>query len=255
MAKKFGDWIVEEVLGKTTRCRCVCGTVKTVRNDTLRAGTSTNCGCVAHKGKGQGIRVPLPGKVGHWKVLRTEIVDGKRKALCRCVCGVEKHVDTYTLRKGTSTSCGCKRLTPERATAQATRHGHGKGTPTYTSWVNMVRRCTDPKDVGYEKYGGAGITVCKRWLTFENFLADMGERPDGMTLDRKNGSKGYSKGNCRWATPVEQAANRTSSLLTTKGRTQTLKAWAAELDVPVARLQRRLALGWSPFKVIHQPFQ
>jgi hypothetical protein len=87
------------------------------------------------------------------------------------------------------------------------RHGYC-GTPTYRIWQGMIRRCEKPYDAGYKYYGGRGITVCKRWHAFKNFLKDMGERPPGQSLERKNNDKGYMPSNCRWATPAEQAANR-----------------------------------------------
>lgn len=94
-------------------------------------------------------------------------------------------------------------------------HGHAhryKGrwacSPTYYSWRAMKQRCLNPRNHNYPGYGGRGITVCKRWLKFENFLADMGERPAGMTLDRRNNDKGYCKRNCRWESRKVQSNNQ-----------------------------------------------
>src|SRR5437868_4757100 len=88
-----------------------------------------------------------------------------------------------------------------------TTHGHSR-TRMYKAWTGMVQRCINPAAAGFDEYGGAGIVVCDRWLKFANFLADMGERPEGMSLDRIDGAKGYEPSNCRWATVAEQLENR-----------------------------------------------
>lgn len=94
------------------------------------------------------------------------------------------------------------------------RHGHARVTkgkkvsPTYMSWSAMKGRCLQPNNTRYADYGGRGITVCERWLVFDNFLADMGPRPRGTTIHRLDGTKGYEPGNCTWATDQEQCANR-----------------------------------------------
>lgn len=137
---------------------------------------------------------------------------GNAQWLCHCDCGTEIVVRACNLKSGHTQSCGCLHSEHSREQSLKNRtHGHGgrdkKRSITYNSWYNMKARCSNPKATGYENYGGRGITVCKRWLEFENFLADMGERPDGLTLDRKNNEGNYEPSNCRWATRIEQNNN------------------------------------------------
>jgi hypothetical protein len=129
--------------------------------------------------------------------------------LARCDCGSERIVFAATLRSGVSKSCGCFRR--EQAIKQNTRHGHtsgGRRSLAYARWQGMLRRCFNPNVRQYCWYGGRGITVCERWLKFENFYADMSDPPPGLSLDRINVNGDYEPGNCRWATPTEQVRNR-----------------------------------------------
>ncbi len=140
--------------------------------------------------------VKLKPKQMHWR--------------CRCDCGGETVVLGHKLRWGRTQSCGC--LASDILIARSTIHGHtprGNHHPLYASWFSMIQRCYNPKNKSYYRYGGRGIGVCERWRgSFADFLADMGERPPGLSLDRINNELGYSAENCRWSTPKEQANNR-----------------------------------------------
>jgi hypothetical protein len=116
--------------------------------------------------------------------------------------------------------------------------------PIYNVWYLMLHRCLNPKDKRWEQYGGRGIKVCERWLVFQNFLADMGERPVGMTLDRKDNDGDYTPDNCRWATRAEQNSNRTNTrLVTLNGETKTVAQWASVFGLKYHTMYKRLCLA------------
>lgn len=126
--------------------------------------------------------------------------------LCECGCGNPAPISNATRR-------GYKNGEPQRyihGHRKGTTHGQS-GTPTYRVWAGMMSRCRDRGNTSYERYGGRGIAVCARWQGrdgFRNFLADMGSRPPGKTLDRIDNDGNYEPGNCRWSTPAEQRANQ-----------------------------------------------
>lgn len=154
----------------------------------------------------------------NWTVLAkaNPISNGKvtqSAILCRCNCGTEKIVSVSNVKRGRSKSCGCLRGVnlkgADHSGANNASYRHGMaGTPTYTSWYAMRSRCNSVTDERYPDYGGRGIKVSDRWNSFSNFLEDMGLRPEGTTLDRIDVDGNYEPGNCRWATPLEQAQNK-----------------------------------------------
>lgn len=133
---------------------------------------------------------------------------------------------------------------------------HGlTGTRIYRIWDGIKRRCLNPKMTGYNQYGGAGITVCDRWLVFANFLDDMGDTPsDQHSIDRIDGTKGYFKDNCRWATRLEQGANlKNNALLTLNGQTFHQMEWVRRTGINLSTLRNRLRKGWSVENALTTP--
>ena len=203
--KRFGRWVVLALHPERSRlglarwaCRCDCGSERIVLGSNLRSGASTGCYC--------GGFIDLTGRqFGRWHVIASlpERQRSRGRAfilwLCRCDCGSERIVRGSNLQSGCSKSCGCLNAK------------HGQSRPrsrAYQCWGNMKSRCFNPRCISYPWYGDRGITVCERWLIFENFYADMGDPPPGMSLDRINNDGNYEPGNCRWATVAEQTANR-----------------------------------------------
>ena len=149
-------------------------------------------------------------RFGMLTVIKRDVsgISGRTRWLCLCDCGGGRSFDSRSLLRG-SESCGC--LTGAKISKSMTKHGmsHSK---VHSTWLHMRRRCSNPNNHAYERYGGRGITVCERWInSFENFFEDMGLPPKGLTIDRINNNDGYYPENCKWSTYKEQASNRRPS--------------------------------------------
>jgi hypothetical protein len=196
------------------------------------------------------VRQDLTGRrFGRWTVLRQAGDAPKPRNnpwLCRCRCGTERPVQDGNLLSGKSRSCGCT----------SRKHGMRKR-PEYYIWQGLRRRCLTRSAKDYYRYGGKGIVVCKRWNSFVAFLDDMGPRPSpGYTIDRKDGSKGYSPGNCRWATAKEQNRNKPNNhLLTFRGETHCIAEWAEILGWLPSAIALRLRRGWSVNDTLSTPIK
>ncbi len=156
---------------------------------------------------------------------------------CICDCGKKTIAVTTILKRGKKRSCGC--LTLEAVT----KHGESF-TPTNNIYRNMLQRCYNLNATNYPRYGGRGVTVCDRWReSYSNFREDMGERPEGLSLERKDNDKGYSPDNCRWATAKEQARNtRRTRFITFRGETRALTEWAERLNLNDKKLRYQLSV-------------
>lgn len=163
-------------------------------------------------------RVDLTGQKYARLTVLEMIYGGPRSlARCKCDCGKEADIPAHAVKSGNTKSCGC--LSAEKSAENGRKYAHVSaavnrthgmsGTPTYLSYYSAKHRCVRPKDSHYHLYGGRGIRMCDRWLeSFANFLADMGECPPGLTIERLDNEKGYEPGNCVWATHEQQAQNR-----------------------------------------------
>lgn len=171
--------------------------------------------------------------------------------LCRCDCGRLSICRGKNLLAGVTRSCGC--LQKQRTKAAVTKHGRSTD-PVYKRWTAMVQRCTNPNNDSFHKYGARGIRVCERWMNFDLFVQDMGEPPPGMTLERKNNDGNYEPGNCKWATPREQAYNTRkfygALALTRAGETKSVREWSESLGMKLGTLYWRLERGWPVERVL-----
>lgn len=217
---KFGRWTV---IGKSsdfcsTRpvwdCVCECGTKRNVLRNHLRSGHSKSCGCLKSEVTSCTNSAQLtPGmKFNRLTVIQrhgSQKTHDKRASsavwLCKCECGNFTTSTSYKLTSGYKKSCGCAFIDA------VTTHGKSSAR-IYNIWQHMITRCSekcDPASINH--YYGKGIRVCDRWKNFENFLADMGEPKDGMSIDRIDPNGNYEPSNCRWATNKQQSKNKTTN--------------------------------------------
>lgn len=183
----------------------------------------------------------------------------RRRVIAQCECGVIRDFDLAEIRSGGSKSCGC--FARILGTSAALRHGFSRSkneheARTYSSWLNMKARCSNPSHERWENYGGRGIEVCDRWkFSFENFLADMGICPTGMSIERKKVDQGYAPENCHWADDFEQMNNTTRNrVLEFDGQKLTVAEWARKIGLPPSILYTRLnAMKWTVERTLTEP--
>ena len=181
-------------------------------------------------------------RFGRWTVI-SKVAEknfrGEIRWNCVCDCGTQKTVLAGSLRKQISVSCGCY-------SADRTRKHGMEGTATYNCWANLLTRCRNVHNRQYNDYGGRGISVCERWHSFENFLADMGEKPEGFSIDRINNDGDYEPGNCRWASYRQQINNRRNTpMVMYQGETMAVSFLADKVGIRRKLLLDRIRRGLS----------
>lgn len=212
--QRFGKWLVIGRAGCTAKgqatwsCVCDCGAARVVVGSDLRNGSSASCG--KHQ-----IKLNLKNIQGHrFGKLVVISREGNTRAWvstwrCVCDCGNIKVVRGVHLRRGSVVSCGCHK--DEQTRLRSIKHGQtvrrGR-TGAYASWAHMIERCSNPNVKEWKDYGGRGISVCESWKSFDNFYADMHDRPKGLTIERVNVDGNYEPGNCVWDDKFRQAQNK-----------------------------------------------
>lgn len=204
-------------------------------------------------------------KFGRWTVLevvREAPPSYRRKGVVRCECGTVKKIRAEQLTGGLSQSCGC--LSADIARVGNSTHGHSRGyavTPIFRTYRNMLNRCYTPSSSRYANYGGRGIAVCERWRSgdgersgFECFVADMGEKPPGASIDRINVDGNYCPENCRWLSMAAQAGNRTTNrIVTYRGEQMTLTAALRKAKMYPTTFRTRIASGMTDTDALEKP--
>lgn len=181
----------------------------------------------------------------------SEMTDQRRKSSvmwrCLCDCGNIVIAASGDLRTGHTRSCGCLKL--EILKARVTKHG-ASGTRLYMIWQEMIARCHRQENVSFKFYGARGISVCDEWKTsFEAFAADMGDRPLGCSLERKNNNLNYNKENCKWATHTDQMNNRRGNIIISfDGQEMTMAQFARFIGFPYAKVRSAIKRGVTSIK-------
>lgn len=253
---KFGKLTVESLCSSKGKrgilkwiCKCECGREVIVQGQNLKSGHSTSCG------KGKCRKQPVNtldmtgqrfGRLVVLKISSERSETGKIQWDCICDCGNTKKVVGTYLRSGRTKSCGCLSNETRRKSSTKT-HGQSKKR-IYREWVSMKKRC-DKTYHGHKGYYDKGITFCDEWNEFEVFYewALANGYQDNLTLDRKDNDGNYEPSNCRWATPKEQANNKSNNVyIEYNGKIQTLKQWSEELELSYGMLKARHQRGWMP---------
>jgi len=196
-------------------------------------------------------------KFGKLTVLNLDLEKSTKKRkfwVCICECGETRSINGDNLSGGRTKSCGCLQVENQLVQAAKRRKWGPELLPTRHIWQLMWRRCENPKDCVYKHYGARGIKVCDEWKDFDVFLNDMGIKPEGLSLERKDVNGNYCPENCCWATTLEQVRNRTTTKwITLMDQTKSASEWCEIYNVSQSLFSARTARGWDPLRALTTP--
>ncbi len=189
----------------------------------------------------------------YWELVSERIgIRGGKILTLKCTCGNIKELREWDLQHGVRKSCGCMRNYLLKLASSS--HGMNESR-TYHCWEHMKQRCLNKNDKTYPHYGGRGITICEEWIkSFENFYADMGEMPYGLSLDRINNNGNYCKENCRWASNETQLNNTSrNKLFLYRGELKTCAQICKGINIKQNTVRERIRNGWDIEKALNTP--
>lgn len=195
--------------------------------------------------------IPIGSRFSSLIILRPTLKTNNRRevvgySVCRCDCGSISEINNKRILTGRQKSCGCL----------GRRHERSPYAETYGTWASMIQRCTNSNNISYRNYGARGISVCKSWLDFFQFLKDMGIRPTGGTIERIDNEKGYCKENCCWSTKKQQARNRRCNIrFNLNGLDRPLCEICEILGLHYSTVRSRILRGWTYERSIGHPIK
>lgn len=222
--------------------KCECGNFCKNKGSIISNGHIQSCGCLGVKNQIKPKEIRSGERFFDFTVLSRSHKEGHNwQYLCACDCGKEFYALGSNIRTGNTKSCGCRRKSLDGLS----------NTGAHQSWSGMISRCYNEKVSSYKDYGMKGIRVCERWKDYRNFLSDMGDRPEGMTIERVDFRADYSPDNCKWATRVEQANNKSNNVfLEYHGESRTIAEWSRHLGISYSKIYSMYRKGYTMSEIV-----
>lgn len=273
IGQRFGRLtVIERIESKRNyamwKCLCDCGNYTDSRTGDLIKGRKSSCGCLQKEIASNNKFIDISGKEFGKLTAIEPIGKSKHNEIiwkCKCVCGKQAEATGINLRRGNTKSCGClkngllSKYEIKDISSENCENTVKENERLYRIWIGVKTRCYNTNSANYKYYGAKGIIVCNEWLhDFQAFYdwAIANGYKDGLTLDRKDNSKGYSPENCKWSTMKEQAQNTSQTIkISCNGETKTISEWSDITGIPKNVIKQRIKKGWDIKKALESPLR